>query len=51
MSVQLGDGGDGGYHGKGIKIQELGFMEVWSQGAEGQAEMIRRASSDRVENL
>lgn len=49
--MQLGAGGDGGYHGKGLKIQELGFMEVWSQGAEGQAEMIRRAASDRVENL
>lgn len=51
VGVQLGAGGDGGYQGKGLKIQELGFMEVWSQGAEGQAEMIRRAASDRVENL
>lgn len=51
MGVQLGAGGDGGYQGKGLKIQVWGFMEVWSQGAKGQAEMIRRAASDRVENL
>ena len=49
MGVQLGAGGDGGYQGKGLKIQVWGFMEVWSQGAKGQAEMIRRAASDRVE--